>query len=187
MAMTKRKVITIAVLVVGLIVLMAGCGYGVSVRNQDAKFRNLLTAKQEDNKSEFDNMWKKIKSVAQVTEAQKNALKEIFVDHAKARGGVGNTKIMTWLKESVPNVDLSTYNRLQNIIVSSRDAWTMRQKELLDIKREHDNLIDVVPSSIVLAMLGRDEKVDVTIVTSTRTTEVFKSGKDDDVDVFGKD
>lgn len=186
MIMTKGKVIAIAVAAVVLITGMGGCGYIISIRNDDAKLRNLIAAKQKDNESEFDNMWKKIKSVAQVTEAQKDALKEIFVEHAKARGGVGNTKIMTWLKESVPNVDLSTYNNLQNIIVGSRDAWTQRQKELLDIKREHDNLIDVWPSGLVLGMMGR-EKVDITIVTSTRTTEVFKSGKDDDVDVFDKD
>ena len=69
-----------------------------------------------------------------------------------------------------------------NIITSSRDRWTMRQKELLDYKREHDNILDKIPSGWFPA--GR-QKIDVKIITSSRTEAAFESGVDDDVDVFG--
>jgi hypothetical protein len=68
-----------------------------------------------------------------------------------------------------------------NIIVSQRDGFKFRQKELLDLKREHDNLIDLFPSSLFVGSRG---KIDVIIVTSTRTEEAFKSGKDDDTKLF---
>jgi len=113
-------------------------------------------------------------------------LKDIFVSYADARTADGNDKqLMTWVKESVPNVDTSTLNNLQNIIVGSRDAWTMRQKELVDLSREHTKLLRVFPSSLVLGLLGR-KPVDITIVTSARTEKAFATGKDEDTQVFKK-
>ncbi|MFA5130603.1 MAG: hypothetical protein WC477_06885 [Patescibacteria group bacterium] len=158
----------------------------ISCMNTEARLRNAIVAKQRDNTSEFDNMWKKISQTAQVTDAQKEALKDIFTSHAQARtGNGGGGSVMKWVQESVPNVDLSTMKNLQNIITGSRDAWTMRQKELIDLKREHDNLIDVFPSSAVCAILGR-QKIDIQVVTSGRTERSFETGKDDDVNVFEK-
>jgi len=92
---------------------------------------------------------------------------------------------MRWVQESVPNVDLSVYKNLQNIIVGSRDSFTMRQKELLDLKREHDKLLRSFPSNILFGMLGIKE-MSVTIITSSKTQEAFKTGKDDDVELFKK-
>lgn len=160
--------------------------YGIGVSNKEARLRNQITAKQTDNSNEYDNMWKKIKQSAEVTDGQKEALRQIFVDHAKARSGDGGKNaIMLWIKESIPNVDTSTFNQLMNIVTGSRDRFTMRQKELLDFKREHDNMIDTFPSSMILSFLGRG-KIDVVIVTSTRTKEAFRTGEDDDTSVFDK-
>ena len=161
------------------------CLYGIGVYNKEARLRNTIVNKQKDNTSEYDSLWKKISQAAQVTDGQKQALMEIIVGYANARKGSGGGSLAQMIHEAVPNVDTSTFNNLQNIIVSSRDGWTMRQKELLDLKREHDNLIDTFPGNILLSILGR-QKIDVVIVTSTRTENSFKTGKDDDVDVFGK-
>lgn len=171
---------------VGALALIILLIYGVGVANKEARLRNTMKAKQTDNTNEYDNMWKKISQSAQVTDAQKNALKEIFVSHAQARsGGPDNNLLVKWVHESVPNVDTSTFNTLMNIITSSRDGFTMRQKELLDLKREDDNYFTTFPANMVMAVCGRD-MMDVTIVTSSRTTEAFKTGKDDDVNVFQK-
>lgn len=169
---------------VGGVVLVAALVVGVmcaSAHNREVSLRNAITAKMADNRSEFDSMWKKISQSAQVTEGQKNALKEIFVSYAEARGGVQGGGAMKWLQESVPNVDTSTFKNLQNIITSSRDAWTMRQKELLDLKREHDNLLTKIPTCWFVGGRG---KIEVTIVTSSKTEKSFETGKDDDVKVF---
>jgi len=172
-----------SILILALVLLF----WGIGISNQEVTLRTTIEQKQKDNTSEYDNMWKKISQVAQVTDAQKNALKEIFEGYAKARTGEGNDSgmIMKWIKESVPNVDTSTFNNLQNIIVSSRDGFTFRQKELLDLKREHDLILRKFPSSLVLSMLGR-KPIDVTIVTSSRTAAAFETGRDDDVTVFKK-
>lgn len=171
------------VIVAGVCLVLALVIYfcmSVSYKNREVQLRNLIKTKQTDNKSEFDNVWKKISQVAEVTDGQKEALKEIIIGYAQARGSGGGT-IAKSIHEAIPNVDTSTFNNLQNIIVSARDGFTRRQKELLDYKREHDNLLD---SPISGWFLSGKEHIDVTIVTSSRTEKSFDTGKDDDVDVF---
>jgi hypothetical protein len=155
----------------------------ISCSNQEATLRVTIVAKQKDNTSEFDNMFKKISQVAQVSAKQMESLKEIFASHAQARSTGGDNQVMTWVKESIPNVDTTTFNNLQNIITSSRDRWTMRQKELIDLSREHEKLLAVFPSNMILSMLGR-KSIPITIVTSGRTEKAFETGKDDDTKVF---
>jgi hypothetical protein len=59
----------------------------------------------------------------------------------------------------------------------------MRQKELIDYKREHDNLRKLFPSCI---FVGSRPEIKIIIITSEKTENTFKTGKDNDVDVFGK-
>jgi len=160
-------------------------GTGISTYNRAQELQNLISAKQKDNTSEYDNMWKKISQVSQVTEKDRSTLMDIFVKHADARTGDGGTPVMNWIKESVPNVSSELFVQLNNTITSSRDKWTMRQKELLDFKREHDNLRTQFPSNVVCGIFGIQE-VKVVIVTSSKTEKSFETGKDDDVNMFLK-
>jgi hypothetical protein len=170
--------------VLGFVLTLILGGYFVSVMNTETRQRNAITAKQLDNTSEYDNLWKKLSQAGQVSDAEKEALRQIIVGYADARKS-GSGSLATMVREAVPKVDLHTFKNLLNIVTSSRDAWTMRQKELIDLNREHDNTIDLFPSSVVCAILGR-QKIEIKIVTSTRTGEAFKTGKDDDVDLFHK-
>jgi hypothetical protein len=175
-------------LVAGASVLLIAIVVGVmwvSANNTEIGLRNAIEAKQMDNTSEFDNMWKKIKQTAQVTDAAKTALQEIFIEHAKARSTGGGGGLAKWVQESVPNIqpDSMPFKNLMNIITSSRDRWTMRQKELLDLSREHNNVLGKFPSSVFVGSRG---KIEIQIVTSGRTKEAFESGEDEDIDVFGK-
>jgi hypothetical protein len=171
-------------LVLGLVIAIILGIFFVTTMNKETRLRNQITAKQTDNTSEYDNLWKKLSQSAQVTDAQKEALREIIVGNAQARKSGGGS-LATMVHEAVPTVDTSTFNNLLNIVTSSRDAWTMRQKELIDLKREHDNIIDLFPSNVICMVLGR-QKIDIKIVTSSRTGEAFKTGKDDDVDLFNR-
>lgn len=167
-------------LVVGLLVL---AGVVISCSNNEVQLRTTIEAKQKDNTSEFDNMFKKISQTAQVSQKQMDTLKDIFTSYADARTQDGGKSLMTWVQESIPNVDTATFNNLQNIITSSRDSWTMRQKELVDLHREHTKVMRLFPSGFILKLLGRKE-LKITVVTSTRTDQAFESGKDDDTKVF---
>jgi hypothetical protein len=150
--------------------------------NTAASLKNTYESKVKANEVDFDNMWKKIQQVAQVTSAQKDALKEIFTSYAQARTTESKNLLSSWIKESVPNVDTSTFNNLQNIIVGSRDGWTMRQKELVDISRQYNEMLVRFPGNMILGMFGF-QKIDPKIITSSRTEEAFSTGKDDNVDL----
>lgn len=162
--------------------LIIGLMY-VSYSNKEIRLRNQIKAKQVDNTSELDNVQKKISQIVQVSDMQMQALKDIIVGNAEARAqGAGS--LATLVREAVPNVNNDkTYLSIINIITGSRDAWTMRQKELLDLKREHDNVIDTLPSSLFVGGRG---KIDVVIVTSGRVKENFRTGEDNDIDLKPK-
>jgi hypothetical protein len=177
--------VTLGILVLGG-VMLASSVFGLC--NQEYSLHNTIDAKQRDNQSEYDAMWKTISQVAQVTDAQKKALVEIFTSYAQARTGENKGgSLANWIKESVPNVDTSTFNNLQNILTAKRDGFVQRQKELLDLQREHNGLFRPLPSldGLILNLFSR-KTIDVNIVTSTRTEKAFQSGKDNDVNVFGK-
>jgi hypothetical protein len=89
---------------------------------------------------------------------------------------------MKWGAEAVPNFDSSIYKQLNNIIVASRDDFTMNQKELIDLKREHDTLINRFPNNIYYRILGVNE-IEIKVVTSTKTDKTFETGKDDEVEL----
>ncbi|TRZ79944.1 hypothetical protein D4R86_05155 [bacterium] len=180
--MSKGLIVGLGIVGILVITILVLGGMIIGTFNTEVALRTTIEQKQIDNTSEFDNMWKKISQVAQVTEGQKEALKEILVGYANARsqGRDGSGSFINAIHEAIPNVDTTTFNNLQNIIVGSRDSFTMRQKELLDLKREHDKLLRTFPSNVILGMFGRKE-IDITIVTSSRTEKTFETGKDDDV------
>lgn len=165
-------------------IVITGMGllaWGVSTSNAEIRLRNLITAKQRDNQSELDNMQKKILQSAEVSSAQMEAIKGIVVGYADARGSNASGTFINAVAEAVPNVPVETFRNLQNIITSSRDAFTQRQKEILDLKREHDDLRTTFPASLIC---GARPEITVQIVTSSRAEEDFRTGKDDNIKLF---
>lgn len=183
MKITSTILILIVLFSVGAVGALTIGAYGVSTYNAASKLHNLYDAKLVDNSSEFDNMWKKIAQTAQIPEAKKNALKEIFESQAAARTGKGGGgELMKWVQESIPNPDLSEYKTVLNIIVSSRDSWTFRQKELVDIARQYNEMLSTFPSNVFLGFFGM-QKINPKVITSSRTENAFSSGKDDDINL----
>jgi hypothetical protein len=180
----KKFLIIGGVLAGGLLLLTIVLAmWGVGVRNRANSLRETITAKTQANTTLFDNMWKTISQSAQVTDAQKDALKDIFTSYAQARtGSGGGASFINAVHEAIPQVDTSTFKNLQNIIVGARDSWTLNQVALVDFGREYNTLLTTFPSNILLGALGF-QRIEVKIVTSSRTEAAFKSGKDDDVDL----
>jgi hypothetical protein len=171
-----------AVLFVTAIVLVLS---GVSIYNDAASVKNTYEMKVKSNEAEFDNMWKKIQQVAQVPDAQKDAFKEVYSSYASSRTSPNQGQMMAWIKESVPNYNGEIYTQLMNVITGSRDGWTMRQNELVDVARQYNANLVVFPKNILLKFCGF-EKIEPKVITSTKTEQSFKTGKDDDVELFNK-
>jgi hypothetical protein len=152
----------------------------LSWHNTASSLRNSYEMKVVANSSELDNLWKKIKQSAQVPEQKKEAFKEIFNSYASSRSTGGENQTMTWIKESVPNVDLKVYDQLMNIITGSRDTWTMKQTELVSIAEQYNALLVSQPKGFFLSVFGH-QKIDPKVITSERTEQTFSTGKDDDI------
>jgi Tfp pilus assembly protein PilV len=172
--------ITVLVLAVGVI--------GMS--NQEIDLRTVIEAKQVDNQSEYDNMWKTISQSAEVGEQEAKALRDIIVGNSQVRGGLDGNGApgainIAALREAVPSItSIQTLNNLQNIVVGKRENWTQRQKELVDIHRQHTALLRRFPSGFILSTIFGREEIDITIVTSGRTQQSFETGMDDDISLF---
>ena len=165
----------------GLLAIML-IAYGISSYNGAASTQNLYNMKVKDNSSEFDNMWKQISQVCQLADSKKDAFKDIFTSYADARTPDGAGKVMYWVKENAPTLDLNVYDKAQNIIVAARNGWTMRQKELVGIATTYNDMLVTFPRGMFLKMFGF-KLIDPKVITSSRTEKAFETGKDDDVNI----
>jgi hypothetical protein len=171
----------VSLVLIGVIVL----GMYVSYNNKEVALRNQAIAVQKDLHNQLDLTTKKISQTAQVTKLQMDSIKDIIIGNSQARGK-SNGSLATLVHEAVPDIAPTTpaFTNLQNIIAGARDSYATKQTLLLDVKREHDNLLDKVPSGW---FVGGRPRIEVQIVTSSRVEESFRSGVDDDDSVFKSD
>jgi len=180
---------TIAV-VFGLIMFFSYTG----ANDKEIKLRSLTTSQEEVCKANFDKMYKVIAQTAQVPsefmKQSKEAFKEIYIPimegrYSNDRGGA----LMSWITESNPQFDLNAigklYERLQIVIESNREEFFNEQKKLIDYQREHHNFINSWWNKNIWGLASRGE-IDIHIITSAKTKEVYATGEDNDIEVFNK-
>jgi hypothetical protein len=174
----------ISVAVILFILLIVGGWFGisyVSYNNQEIEIRNLAEAQQENNKTVYDKVWKIIKQKAGVTDKYATDFKEAYGGLMTARYGDGKNPMWSWVKEHNPNLDASMYKDLSASIEALRNEFQQVQKRLIDIKREHENLRKKIPSCW---FVGKRPELELDIVTSANTKEVFQTGEENDVEIF---
>ncbi len=176
---TAANAIVIALIAIAALFLI-GVVYGFTASNAEIRLRNTIEAKQVDNQSELDNLQKKISQVAQINKAQWKAIQDIVVGNSDARTK-GSGSLATLVHEAVPSTAQIDSRQFVNLVASSRDSFTQRQKEILDLNREHNNCLDVAPSSWIC---GNRPRIKVIVVTSDRAEDNFRTGRDNDIDVF---
>lgn len=153
----------------------------VSTSNSEVRLRRAIEAKMTDNKNELSNMMQKISQTVQISDRQAEKTLELVTGYAEARGGVKEGGLVSALHEAIPNQSLTTYEKLIPIVTAARDRWTMRQKELIDLKREHDTLRTIFPSSIIVG--GRAE-IKITVVATAKATRAMETGIEDEEPLF---
>lgn len=150
----------------------------ISYNNREAEIKNLISAKQTDNQNIFDTVWKTISQQAQITQEYKKTFIEIYPALIEGRYE-GKNSLMSFIQESNPNFDTSLYRQLMVTIEAQRLRFESNQRQLIDYKRELDNLATKFPSRWFV-----DNDADITIITSERTKEIFSSGEDNNVNLF---
>ncbi len=177
--------------VIGLVVFMFGAFAvmgGVSFFNESTRQINAYNGKLDANNADFDKMWKTIQQVAQVPDQHKDGFKEVMSSYASARSegaaGDGDT-FLSVMQEAVPDFSANAqlFAKIQTVVESQREGFSMRQKELRQMKVTHDDLIGTFPGLFYNSFVGHDQLVAV-VVTSGKTKEAFATGEDNDVDLF---
>jgi len=178
----KKGGVLVLIGLVGLALLCIVSYFSYS--NTEIRLRNKAAAQQKKCEIVYDETWKVISQKAQVADNYKQAFQEIFP--VLMEGRYGNEKggaLMKFVNEANPNFDISLYKDLSNAIEAKRAVFTREQGELIAVKQLHDDIRTTAPSSWIVG--GRPE-LDIKLVTSSRTDTAFATGKDDDVNVFGK-
>lgn len=173
----------------GIVALFFAVMFGFGVLNFFNTSTTIIAsyeAKIDANKADFDNTWKTISQVAQVPDKYKEDFQGVYQAYMEARqgGNTGEGALLSFLTEAVPQYDAQAlYSKVQTVVESKREAWTMRQKELRDLKREHDTLLRTFPGVVYNLFVGHHELAAV-VITSTKTEKTFETGLDNDTNLF---
>jgi hypothetical protein len=172
-----------ALAALGALVGLAVIGFlmYMSYSNSEVRLRNAVKAQQESNTTSFDTCWKIIQGQAQVADKYKDSFKEIYVGLMEGRHYEKGGSLMKFITESNPNFDIRLFEKVSNSIEAQRTIFKRDQDKLIDLKREHDNMLTTMPGSF---FVGGRPPVEIKIVTSTKTEKTFETRKEDDVDVF---
>lgn len=178
------KKLAIILLVTIPVLLLSGCF--ISQNNTEVELRNQFTQKISERTAFYDKMWKIISQKSQIAVKNDSSFREnvnIIMSGRKDAQQV----MFKWITESNPNVNYDQvsilYQDLSRAVEAEREGFFTQEKYLQDIKLQHDNLLGRFPSSLIMAILGR-HRLEYKPITSDRTDEVIKSGKDNDTKLF---
>lgn len=159
----------------------------VSYSNSEVRLRNHFTQKYSERTAFYDKMWKTLSQKGQIALKNDSSFRQNIDIIMQGRKDAPDL-VMKWITETNPNANYSEvsalYKDLSRAVEAEREGFFYQEKMLQDIKLEHDNLVDVFPSSVVLAIVGRNKHLDYKPITSTLTENVMIAGKDDNVKVF---
>ena len=159
-------------IVFGLAIIVFG--FWISLSNKEVSLRTSIENHQRYNKPSHDTMWKILKEKYGVADKYAKDFERIYPQLIAGRNQ-DKELLAKFVQESNPNLDTSLYNDLMKAISSERKKFLEDQKKLIDLKNEHDRLLGQFPGNFLLS--GRS-RIDITVITSDSTEEVFKQGRD---------
>ena len=177
----------LGVVAVGMLT-MAYFGYV----NQDVTLRVEAANTDSLNMTIKDETMKEIFMVAQVTEDYRETFSKVYPDIMNARyGGDGKDEtqppLMKFVMEANPTFDVRMYDRLVDVILEKQAKFQMAQAKLISIKQQHDLLRTTYPSKLFLDNFFRDcPELTIRLVTSKATKDMFKTGEDNDIQLFNR-
>lgn len=168
---------------VGVIAAIAIGLWIMGTHNGEVSLRNRVVAQQDVCRADFDTMWKVLAQKAQIAERYRDSFREIYPQliagrYGNERGGA----LMKWVQESNPQFDVSLYKDLMAAIEGQRRGFFNNQKLLIDLKREHDTLLQSWPAAWVV---GDRARVEIELVLSAATDEAYRTGHENDVTLPG--
>jgi hypothetical protein len=173
----------------GIIAVIAVVGIGlwflvsISYNNQEIGLRNRGTAQVGKIEVVFDEMWKVFQDQAGITNQYKTAFHEIYSDIIGGRYSQGDGSLMKWVTEHNPEFDSSLFTNLMRSVEKYRGLFSVEQQVMLDIIRQHTDLLNMQPSSWFI----KDKTlIEYTVISSSETKSIMDSGVDDRPSPFAR-
>jgi hypothetical protein len=188
--MGKGLIVTFGILgALALLAVFFISGY-FGFSNQCNQYENNIKAQYSENQNVYDNGWKKVVEIAQVPQQQMAAMKDLYMGMISGRYGQDGSKAMfQMMKEANPNVDQSTYTKVQQTIEEFHNKFEQRQSEMVERTRQYQNYITASTEGRLWNSFLRYPKIDMvkytTVVTSDQTQQTFTDKKAGPLDVFG--
>lgn len=184
--MNVKSIAAIASAIVGvLIVLMVVTGF-IGFSNNEVELKNRFTQKMDERTAFYDKMWKTLAQKSQI--ALKNDSSFARNVNAIMAGRKDAPQLfMKWVQESNPNANYDAvsklYEDLSRSVEAQRDGFFVEEKMIQGIVYEHNNLLEKFPGSFYNIFFKR-KALDYKPITSDRTDDVIRTGKDNDVNLF---
>ncbi|WP_238357981.1 hypothetical protein [Cohnella zeiphila] len=162
-----------------LIIVLIGAAVIWGHRNTAVALDEQIKAQYLSNQSNYDNMWKRFKEMAQVTDMQADDMKKVYGDIISGRYQ-DSSLLFQMVQEQNPRMDSSLYTKLQNEVSAGRTEFDRNQKEVLDQIREYNTFIR---KHVIMNAIFRFKELDGSkyMITSDRTSNAFETGKDDEI------
>lgn len=157
-----------------------------SFNNRDVDLRTTFDMHKTNRTAQYDKMWKIISQKGQVAKAYDSSfIRAVHEAMDPRKDGAGI--MMKWVQENNVLVQIGTvqelYKDLSRTIEAERNSFFEREQTLASIKQQHSKFLRSFPNNLYNLFMGRKE-LEYTPITSSRTDEVIRTGKDDDVKVF---
>ena len=174
--------------VVGLGVLLIFAvvfgSWWIKSSNAEIRLRNKVEAQDQVIEAFFDKMWKIIKQQAGVAEKERDSFGKIYKDVVAGRySGEGKGQMMLWIKEHNPEFKNELFAKLMTSIEAQREGFFVEQKKIIDMVKIHKDMIQTFPTSMAVGSRGF---IKYEVISSSKSKEVMKTRKEDDVDLFNK-
>lgn len=161
----------------GIIIFTSSIGY----QNDEVRYVNEFEAQKSKIEAIHDNMWKILQQKAGVTKEYSVQFDSIYKHIMDARYDKNDNVVFNWIHEQNPQFSIELYKDLSVSIEVERQKFLNAQTKIVDIVREHNNMLDVAPSKW---FLGSRSRLEWEVISSARTKNVMDTKMDDDVDLF---
>jgi hypothetical protein len=155
--------------------------YAVGAQRSEIAARNATDAQVGVVQVAHDNMWKVLAKKAGVSQQYKpENYRELLAEVVEGRKGGGLAK---FVQEQNPNFDLSLLKDLSQSVEASHAIVVREQNRLLDLDREHNNIIQDPLKGLFLSA-AQKRPIAYKLITSSRSRTAQETGEDNDVDLF---
>lgn len=172
----------IAAGVIVLFVAILSIGSYASAKTYGAKTEASLRAAQDQSRNVFAQAGQKIREVAQVPKMYADDVERVTRAAIEGRyGEKGSQAMFQWLQEQNPQLDVSVYSKVQQVIESSRKDFEMAQQRQLDIRRQYEGELGSFWRGFWLARAGypKTDLEKFNIVSTKAADQAFETKQED--------